>query len=124
MDIARLVAVGLAVLVSKGIAQSVTKCGNSGPDSYYNSTTLPYVCTFVPVLEICLKLVLTLLSSLQQSMGERRLWIFLHDSKDDWADFPQNKTVTAFTGQEQWHRLRCDLEMAQQLRQSPRLSSL
>jgi hypothetical protein len=26
------------------IAESVTKCGNYGDSSYYNSTTLPYVC--------------------------------------------------------------------------------
>lgn len=26
------------------LAESVTKCANTGLDSYYNSTTLPYVC--------------------------------------------------------------------------------
>lgn len=48
MSTAFTAAVSLAIFIFSisSKAQSVTKCGNSGPDSYYNSTTLPYVCTF------------------------------------------------------------------------------
>jgi hypothetical protein len=34
----------LATITGHVIAESVTKCGNYGDSSYYNSTTLPYVC--------------------------------------------------------------------------------
>jgi len=50
MDFAWLITASLTLFIGKGIAQSVTKCGNSGPDSYYNSTTLPYVCMFVSIV--------------------------------------------------------------------------
>ncbi|KIV87957.1 hypothetical protein PV10_09234 [Exophiala mesophila] len=33
----------LVSLASEVVAESVTKCGNTGLESYYNSTTLPYV---------------------------------------------------------------------------------
>lgn len=44
MSISKVALFLFATITGHAIAESVTKCGNYGDSSYYNSTTLPYVC--------------------------------------------------------------------------------